>query len=719
MHPAPGPSPAPAPAPPPRVFDFASAAVATLADLRERTGLETWVVSRRDGEDYIVLYALSDDHAYTAGDVWRWADTFCARMMDGRAPRVAPDVDQVPAWAEARTLLGLEVAAYLTVPITRADGELLGTLCAASRERQPTTMSAIVATVELQAAILGTLLSHELRIAAEARRAEHAELAASTDPLTGVGNRRAWNSALAAEEARAARYATSAAVLVLDIDNLKAINDAEGHDAGDRQLVTAAQVLREAVRPFDLVARIGGDEFALLLPDTDAAESLSIAARMQSALRRAGVSASLGSGVRRASRGLSQAWHDADKAMYAAKQNRSVRRVDTAATPWTGDPRSVTLVEGLDTIGAVLELARAQLGMDVVFIGEFRGADRVIRNTASGISLPIGVGHSDPSASTHCQMIIDGRIPSALPDTSVSVSFMSLPVSQALAMRCYLGVPLYRADGTVFGTLCGFAQHPEPMLRDRDAGVLRVLARMVMNLIEAEEREQGQRRATLTELDILYRVGGPLIHYQPIVSLEQGRQVGIEALSRFPHDGPLQWFRAAAAAGVGVELELQAVRNAVRVLPHLDGFLCVNLSCAAIGDPGLTALLTDLPLGRLVIELTEHEPVEDDRWLGDTLAPLRRRGLRLAIDDTGAGYASMRHITALLPELIKLDISFVRAIDTDPARQAFATALLALAANTGAEVIAEGIETDSEVKCLIELGVQLGQGYHFARPQPW
>ena len=79
----------------------------------------------------------------------------------------------------------------------------------------------------------------------------------------------------------------------------------------------------------------------------------------------------------------------------------------------------------------------------------------------------------------------------------------------------------------------------------------------------------------------------------------------------------------------------------------------------------------------------------------------------------------MRHITALLPELIKLDISFVRAIDTDPARQAFATALLALAANTGAVVIAEGIETDSEVKCLIELGVQLGQGYHFARPQPW
>jgi len=376
-------------------------------------------------------------------------------------------------------------------------------------------------------------------------------------------------------------------------------------------------------------------------------------------------------------------------------------------------------VEVLDSVGSVLELARAQLQMDVVFVGEFRGADRVIRNTASVIALPIGVGHSDPSELTHCQLLVDGKIPEVLPDTCVSAAFQSVPASQALRMRSYLGVPLHRADGTLFGTLCAFAQRTEPALQAREAGVLRVLALLVMSLIEEEDRKQGHRRATLSELDSLFRDRGPLIHFQSIVTLHDGHQVGAEALSRFPHDGPLHWFGNAVAAGAGVELELRALRNAVRVLPHLRGFLGVNLSCAAIGDPGLTTLLAGLPLHRLVIELTEHEPVDDYRWLADTLAPLRSQGLRLAIDDAGAGYASMRHITALLPELIKLDISFVRAIETDLARQAFATALLALATDTGAQVIAEGIETIAELDCLARLGVPLGQGYHFARPQPW
>lgn len=197
------------------------------------------------------------------------------------------------------------------------------------------------------------------------------------------------------------------------------------------------------------------------------------------------------------------------------------------------------------------------------------------------------------------------------------------------------------------------------------------------------------------------------------------RSVGAEALSRFPDGtGPAEWFAAAAAVGAGTDLELCALDRAAAALPDIRGFLSLNVSSATVAAPGFTRRLASLPLHRLVLELTEHEAVEDYQALNEVLRPLRARGLRLAVDDAGAGFASMRHILVLMPDLIKLDLSLVRGIDHDPARQALTSALVAFAGSTDAQVIAEGIETAEELECLRGLGVQHGQGYHLARPAP-
>ena len=118
----------------------------------------------------------------------------------------------------------------------------------------------------------------------------------------------------------------------------------------------------------------------------------------------------------------------------------------------------------------------------------------------------------------------------------------------------------------------------------------------------------------------------------------------------------------------------------------------------------------------LVVEVTEHTQVVDYQPLREGLQPLREAGIRLGIDDAGAGFASLQHILQLQPDVIKLDISLVRGVDTDPARTALTKSLVGFAADIGAALIAEGIETAAEHTRLRELGVGYGQGFYLARP---
>lgn len=711
------------------MVEFAPAAAGILGDLRDRVGLETWLVLRRTGADGEVLCALDDILGFFTGQLRPWGGLFCAGMADASGGRVVPDSGAEPASGVSRELAMQGVAACVTVPIRSPEGVLLGVLCGAGRRPRP-GLEQTMPMVQLQADVLGALLGYDLWITAEGHRAQEAELLADTDPLTGVRNRRGWEAALAAAETGGPDATNPATVVVVNLDGLLEANATAGHPAGDRLQVGAAAVLTAGVRRRDLLARLDAGRFAVLLPSTDLAAARALTGRLARALRGAGVAVTIGMGACRPSAGVRQAWQDADQALYRAGQPPggepepqpepavpALPAMAPAPRPAASPPGVAS--DGLGGVDALLELARAQLGMDVAFVGEFRGEDRIVRNAASSVELPVGVGFRQPRAETHCQLLVDGRIPEVLPDTSVDAAFAALPITDALSMRSYLGVPLRRGSGELYGTLCAFAQHAEPTLRARDAGVLRVLGGMVMHLVEQDERAGSAHRETLARLQQLYAGGGPTPVYQPVLTLDGGRQVGVEALSRFPEGTPDQWFPAATAAGVdiGVELEFKAAANAAVALPDLDGFLAINLSPAALLHPDLE-LLAPLPLPRIVIEVTEHHPVDDYLELTAILAPLRARGLRIAVDDAGAGFASMRHITRLLPDLIKLDISLVRNINTDPAAQALTRALLAFAASANAQVLAEGIETTAELACLRRLGVPLGQGYLLARPSP-
>jgi EAL domain-containing protein (putative c-di-GMP-specific phosphodiesterase class I) len=118
-----------------------------------------------------------------------------------------------------------------------------------------------------------------------------------------------------------------------------------------------------------------------------------------------------------------------------------------------------------------------------------------------------------------------------------------------------------------------------------------------------------------------------------------------------------------------------------------------------------------------VLEITEHDVTDDYSGMVSGLRGIAQ-GIRIAVDDAGSGYAGLRQILEMRPDVVKLDIALVRGIDTDPARRALASAMVAFASDTGAIVLAEGIETTGELDTLRSLGVTLGQGFLLARPAP-
>ncbi|MHB1137791.1 MAG: GGDEF domain-containing protein [Microthrixaceae bacterium] len=297
---------------------FDEACGGALRHLHRRYGMSQWFVSRTVGDDYVLLRVEGDAFPIAAGDVMRWADSLC-RLLSPGTSRAVPEVARAPEMAGLAVVVDLDIHAYLGVPLYGADGALFGTLGAIDRREHGPELWDCLPEVDVVGALLMTVLEAELRVEQEQRRAERASDDARTDALCGIPNRRAWNDAVAREEARCRRYGSPAGVVVVDLDGLKAVNDEHGHAAGDALLRRASRVLASVVRDSDLVARLGGDEFAVLAPGATIEDLEVLVARLSASLSAAQVRASVGASSRRVDMSLLETWHDADREMYRRK----------------------------------------------------------------------------------------------------------------------------------------------------------------------------------------------------------------------------------------------------------------------------------------------------------------------------------------------------------------------------------------------------------------
>ncbi len=460
----------------------------------------------------------------------------------------------------------IPVRSRMLVPAALLCGLLwLGSIYSAGRELQTPLLVPLGIVGMLATLVLLLLIQHQ-----------HSRLRrlAATDALTGLINHRGFHERLAGELDRAQENGRPLALVAIDLDNFKPINDTHGHPYGDRILKAVGDALAETVRSTDTAARVGGEEFALILPGADAGTSFAVAERA---------------------------------------------REKIAGIP----------VEGFE-------------------------------------------------------------------------------------LSCSAGIAAFPKDAEDPSTLCQLA---DSALYWAKRGGKRRTRRF-----DPEHSPATWTDTQREEIVILLERDVPVVAvFQPVVNLASGRIVGYEALARFAgsgHRSPDVWFAQAHGCGLGPELEGAAIRAALEPGGRpADTHLAINVSPSALSsDPVRQALAGDLT--GLVIEITEHEFVPDDDSLAASVASLRERGARIAIDDAGAGHAGLKQLMRVRPDIVKLDRALISDIHDDPARVALVESFVRFARDVGSTVCAEGIESLDELAMIADLDVTWGQGFRLARPAP-
>jgi diguanylate cyclase (GGDEF)-like protein len=330
-------------------LDFRTATAEILRYLNEQIPMAAWIVARRSGSDQVVLAVGGDEVGLTPGHRLPWDRSLSASLCAG-GPTLAADVFKVSAYANATAGPGRVVRSFVGAPMVDDLGRIIGTIIGVDHQPRPSWTNDVASLVELHAGLLGAVLSGELRGEDERRRAERVELGGLVDPLTGAADRQSWDALIAVEEQRCLRYGGSASVMVVDLDDLKQVNLTYGRAAGDEALRLTQSVLRNCLRDRDVVARIGGDQFGVIVVDCDQAEAEVLVERIGGELIECGISAAIGvSGRSSGSPTLVDAWGGAGRSMLLARRSHRSARISRLAPPVVrlGD-RQIIQIEPVD-----------------------------------------------------------------------------------------------------------------------------------------------------------------------------------------------------------------------------------------------------------------------------------------------------------------------------------------------------------------------------------
>ncbi|WP_425005437.1 EAL domain-containing protein [Mycolicibacterium sp. S3B2] len=376
----------------------------------------------------------------------------------------------------------------------------------------------------------------------------------------------------------------------------------------------------------------------------------------------------------------------------------------------------------VDLIRTMLSVLRRRLGLETAWLSSFRDdvqVFEVLDGNPEAMGLSCGAVAS--LAGSYCVRVIDGRLPSVIPDTSVNETTAILPITGELDLGAYVGVPVVGPDGSALGMVCAVSRQASPHLVELDLRIVERVAELIGLLIEppsaptngAADRHAAVRRVVAQrDFEVVF---------QPVHDVHTATVVGLEALARFPCEPfrPDAFLAQAASLGLGTELETAILTRVLSLLPQLpdDVFIAVNISPAAVQRAPWTDLLDCVDPTRIVLEITEHAAVENYGALDDALDVCRARGVRVAVDDVGAGFSSFSHVLELNPDFVKIDKSIIRNIDSDAARRRLAQAICEFAAQTGATAIAEGVETQAELDAVGAAGIRCAQGYYLGRPK--
>lgn len=302
--------------------NFEAASKAALDFLSEHIDFSLWMITRTLGDDWIVLQCNDHGYGVKPGDVFRWKDSYCSRMIKGEGPRIAPNANDIACYQKAEINEQVRIGSYIGIPLVFESGELFGTLCAIDPEPKDTDLTRHLPMIEAMARLLVTLAGVESNARSLQRQLDHLRDESMTDFLTNTLNRRGWDDEVKETEIGCQKYGSPACVFIVDLDELKEVNDTYGHSKGDKLIQRCAQTIRDTMRDDDALARLGGDEFGLLTNTASLESAERMRQRLYENFAERNVKASIGLAIRDPRKGLDEAIDAADQDMLAEKRGR-------------------------------------------------------------------------------------------------------------------------------------------------------------------------------------------------------------------------------------------------------------------------------------------------------------------------------------------------------------------------------------------------------------